>query len=140
MKTVAVLGAGRVDADVPLQRGKIAGGDWASSVPSWCVFDVRVAVYPGDDLDQRKAEIEACLREAANQDAFLRNAPPQITYNGFLAEGYVLSGDDEATALQAGIEPRLYGGCIYPNRERRRNAHSVYPSSRTGWYRLRSRR
>jgi acetylornithine deacetylase len=26
--------------------GKIAGGDWASSVPSWCTFDMRVGVLP----------------------------------------------------------------------------------------------
>lgn len=94
---------------IHLNVGKIAGGDWASSVPSWCVFDVRVAVYPGDDLDSRKAEIEACLRDAASQDAFLRNAPPQITYNGFLAEGYVLSGDDAATAALSAAHRQAYG-------------------------------
>jgi len=27
--------------------GKIAGGDWASSVPAWCEIDCRLAVYPG---------------------------------------------------------------------------------------------
>ena len=26
--------------------GKIAGGDWASSVPAWCTFDMRVGVLP----------------------------------------------------------------------------------------------
>jgi acetylornithine deacetylase len=94
---------------INLNVGKIAGGDWASSVPSWCVFDVRVAIYPGDDLETRKAEIEACLRDAASQDAFLRNAPPQITYNGFLAEGYILAGDDEATAVLSTAHRTAYG-------------------------------
>ncbi|MDP6563828.1 MAG: ArgE/DapE family deacylase [Alphaproteobacteria bacterium] len=78
--------------------GKIAGGDWASSVPSWCVFDLRVAIYPGDDIDSRRAELEDCIRRSANRDAFLRNAPPQVTYNGFLAEGYELVDADEAEA------------------------------------------
>ena len=30
--------------------GKIAGGDWASSVPSWCTFDMRVGVLPTQNL------------------------------------------------------------------------------------------
>jgi len=94
---------------IHLNVGKIAGGDWASSVPSWCVFDVRVAIYPGDDLDRRKAEIEACLRDAASQDAFLHNAPPQVSYNGFLAEGYVLRDDDAATAVLSDAHAQVYG-------------------------------
>jgi acetylornithine deacetylase len=93
---------------IHLNVGKIAGGDWASSVPSWCVFDVRVAVYPGDDLEDRKAEIESCLRDAASGNAFLRNAPPQITYNGFLAEGYILHDDDEATATLSRAHATAY--------------------------------
>ena len=33
-----------------LNIGRIAGGDWTSSVPAWCVFDVRMGVFPGQDL------------------------------------------------------------------------------------------
>ena len=84
---------------IHLNIGKIIGGDWASSVPSWCVFDVRVAIYPGDSLNERKAEIEECLYGAANQNSFLKNAPPQIKYNGFLAEGYILTGDENSTPI-----------------------------------------
>ena len=89
--------------------GKIEGGDWASSVPSWCIFDLRVAVYPGDDLAARRTELEDCIREAASQDAFLRNAPPQVTYNGFLAEGYVLHDADEAEATLGRAHGEAYG-------------------------------
>lgn len=32
-----------------LNIGKIEGGDWASSVPAWCVFDVRMGVFPGQN-------------------------------------------------------------------------------------------
>ena len=97
---------------INLNVGKIAGGDWASSVPSWCVFDVRVAIYPGDDLAARTAEIEACLHDAARADAFLRNAPPQITYNGFLAEGYELRDADEAIAVLSGAHQAAYGEAL----------------------------
>ncbi|MFD2856207.1 M20/M25/M40 family metallo-hydrolase [Seohaeicola zhoushanensis] len=33
-----------------LNVGKIQGGDWTSSVPAWCVFDVRMGLYPGQDM------------------------------------------------------------------------------------------
>ena len=87
----------------------IEGGDWASSVPSWCIFDLRVAVYPGDDLAARRAELKDCIHEAASQDAFLRNAPPQVTYNGFLAEGYILHDADEAEATLGRAHGEAYG-------------------------------
>ncbi|MFP6708749.1 MAG: ArgE/DapE family deacylase [Alphaproteobacteria bacterium] len=99
------------DHDHPLNFnvGKIEGGDWASSVPSWCVFDLRVAVYPGDDLAARRAELEACIHDAASQDAFLRNSPPQVTYNGFMAEGYTLHDADEAEATLGWAHESAYG-------------------------------
>jgi len=97
------------DHPINFNVGKIQGGDWASSVPSWCVFDLRVAVYPGDDLNSRRAELEACIRDAASQDAFLRNAPPQVKYNGFLAEGYVLKDADEAENSLGWAHQEAYG-------------------------------
>ena len=39
----------RVEHPLNLNIGRIEGGDWASSVPAWCCFDVRMAVYPGQD-------------------------------------------------------------------------------------------
>lgn len=95
-----------------LNIGKIAGGDWASSVPSWCLFDVRVSIFPGDNLQDRKAQIEAAIREAAQQDAFLRNAPPAVTYNGFLAEGYELKDADEAVAVLEGAHEAVFGEAL----------------------------
>jgi len=33
-----------------LNIGKIQGGDWTSSVPAWCVFDVRMGLFLGQDI------------------------------------------------------------------------------------------
>lgn len=70
--------------------GKIKGGDWASSVPAWCDVDCRMGVLPGQDLDEAMAEIEACVAEAAKSHPFLGENPPEVIFNGFKAEGYVL--------------------------------------------------
>lgn len=99
--------------DVPhpinLNVGRIEGGDWPSSVPAWCVFDMRIAVYPGQEIPQATGEIEECIRNAAQENPFLSDYPPEITYNGFLAEGYVLSGDDEPTRILGQAHQAAYG-------------------------------
>lgn len=71
---------------------------------------MRVAVYPGDDLGERRAELEACIHDAAAQDAFLRNAPPQVAYHGLMAEGYTLHNADEAEATLGRAHGEAYGG------------------------------
>lgn len=84
-----------------LNIGKIEGGDWTSSVPAWCVFDVRMGLFPGQDLGEAKREIEAALTEAAQANDFLRNNQPEIVYHGFQAEGYALAELNSAKSGQA---------------------------------------
>ncbi len=83
---------------INLNIGKIEGGDWASSVPSWCVIDVRVAIFPGQEIEAAKREIEQKVRDASSRNAFLRNNPPAVVYNGFEAEGYILKDAEEPVA------------------------------------------
>lgn len=84
-----------------LNVGKIEGGDWTSSVPAWCVFDVRMGLFPGQSIAAAKAEIEQVILDAARQNDFLRNSLPEIVYHGFHAEGYALSQDSSAKAQSA---------------------------------------
>ncbi|MGI3163584.1 ArgE/DapE family deacylase [Pseudooceanicola sp. 200-1SW] len=90
-----------MDHALNLNIGKIQGGDWTSSVPAWCVFDVRMGLFPGQSIDAAKAEIEAVILDAARDNAFLRNSLPEIVYHGFHAEGYALSQDSSARAARA---------------------------------------
>jgi acetylornithine deacetylase len=75
--------------------GKITGGNWAASVPPTCTFELRAAIYADDDIQARRAELEACIMEFAAGDDFMKNLPPEIEYHGFMAEGYILENDDE---------------------------------------------
>ena len=84
-----------------LNIGKIAGGDWASSVPAWCVIDARWGLYPGQDMEAVTAEIISVIIEAAQQSDFLSNSLPEIVFEGFQAEGYALSDDRSTTAAMA---------------------------------------
>lgn len=80
---------------------KIEGGDWTSSVPAWCTFDMRIGMFPGMSLDQVRAEVEGCIAQAAAADPFLAENPPQVVYHGFMAEGYELPSGTEAQAVLA---------------------------------------
>lgn len=86
------------DLDHPINVvvSKIEGGDWTSSVPSWCRFDVRVGLYPDVEVAEIQRRLEAGLAEASRDHPFLSNNPPSIAWHGFLAPGYVLRGGEEA--------------------------------------------
>ncbi|MBR9651435.1 ArgE/DapE family deacylase [Thalassovita aquimarina] len=103
---------GHVHHPLNLNVGKIEGGDWTSSVPAWCVFDVRMGLFPGQDIDAAKAEIETVLTDAAQKNEFLRNNMPQVIYNGFQAEGYALAEDGSDTATRAISALELAHGAV----------------------------
>jgi acetylornithine deacetylase len=98
-----------VEHPINLNVGKIAGGDWPSSVPAWCTFDVRVAIFPGQDIAEAKREIEEAIRDAARANRFLANNPPEITYHGFEAEGYVLSDAEAPVTLLGEAHRTVFG-------------------------------
>lgn len=91
---------GDVAHPLNFNAGKISGGDWASSVPAWCNVDCRMGVLPGQSLAAAKSEIEACVSAVSRNHPFLSNNPPDVTWNGFQAEGYVL-GNDADPGLEA---------------------------------------
>jgi acetylornithine deacetylase len=94
---------------INLNVGRIEGGDWASSVPAWCTIDVRVAIFPGQPIAEAKREIEQTILAASRRDPFLHNNPPEIVYNGFEAEGYVLKNADAQVAALADAHRSVFG-------------------------------
>ena len=84
---------------INLNIGKIEGGDWGSSVPCWCKVQCRLAIYPGVSAMEAAREVEGWIAAFARQDRYLANNPPEVTFNGFFAEGYVLEPGSEAEAV-----------------------------------------
>jgi len=99
---------------VNFNLGRLAGGEWTSSVPTHCRVDMRLGFYPGVTCADVRQQVEALLKaayEAHPQHASVRY---DITYQGFQAEGCVV--DLQASAMQqlmqchrdiAGQEPPL---------------------------------
>lgn len=94
---------------INLNIGKIEGGDWASSVPCWCRVDCRISLYPGVDADSAAKEISDCITAFAASDPLLSEFPPELTFNGFYAEGYVLEPGSQAEAVLARAHRAVFG-------------------------------
>ena len=101
-----------LDHPININVGKIAGGDWASSVPSWCTLDVRAAIYPGVDPRDAAQEIEACLKAKSRGDTFLTENPPEVEYNGFFAQGYVLEEGSDAEHVLGQAHASSFGSSL----------------------------
>ncbi len=90
-----------VDYPVKFVVSKIQGGEWTSSAPSRCTFDVRIGIYPEWDVAERQQEIAATILHAAAQDSVLAANPPTIRWHGFLSPGYVLPENTDVEAALA---------------------------------------
>jgi acetylornithine deacetylase len=62
----------------PVSVGRLAAGEWSSSVPDRLVFEGRVGVRVGEDPAAARAALEAAVRAAVTDG----EAPPEITWTG----------------------------------------------------------
>jgi acetylornithine deacetylase len=89
--------------------GIIRGGDWASTVPEECVLEVRFAAYPGQDLTAIQQHFRTALVEAVRDDAWLAQHPPEVTFYGFQADGFVIARDAPIMRTLAAAHRGLVG-------------------------------
>jgi acetylornithine deacetylase len=95
-----------LDHPINFNFGGIAGGDWPSSVPAWCEFDVRAALYPGTTAEQAWAELQECLSLLGRGSSPITAV---ATRTGFFSEGYVLEPGSEAEVLLEQTHRQVYG-------------------------------
>jgi acetylornithine deacetylase len=98
-----------VDYPVKFVFTKIEGGEWPSSTPARCRFDVRIGLYPEWDVADCQRQIETTIRDAAAQDPVLAQFPPMIRWHGFLSPGYVLPPQSAVEAVLAGAHEAVCG-------------------------------
>ncbi len=110
---------GGIPDPLKFNPGVIRGGDWASSTPAWCEVDCRIGLLPGSTLEDARRGVERCVAEAARADGFMANNPPDIIWNGFQADGYVLEPGSDAERVLAEAHQAVFGA---PMEERRSTA------------------
>jgi acetylornithine deacetylase len=98
-----------IDSPIKFNPGIIRGGDWASSTPAWCEVDCRIGLLPGQEVATVQKAVEDAVAAAARADGFMANNPPELTWHGFLADGYVLEPGTEAEAVLARAHQAAFG-------------------------------
>ena len=96
---------GEHDHPINFNLGRIAGGEWGSSVSTHCRADLRLGFYPGVKPAQVRAEVEALIRDAHAAHPAHASVQVEIGYHGFQAEGLVV--DLDQPALRALMQAHL---------------------------------
>ena len=81
--------------------GRLAGGEWPSSVATTCTADLRLSFYPGMSRAQVKAAVEARLAEAHAAMPGRDGIRYTVSYRGFQAEGCVIERAQPMVAVLA---------------------------------------
>jgi acetylornithine deacetylase len=84
------------DHPINFNLGRIAGGEWTSSVPTFCRVDMRLGFYPGRKPAEVRAEVEALLRGLHAAHPARDSLQLEISYQGFQAEGLVVDLEQPA--------------------------------------------
>lgn len=71
--------------------GRIAGGEWTSSVPERCEMRWRLSFYPGISAAEASAAVERCVAEALAADPRLAGCDARVTWEGFQAPGFEIA-------------------------------------------------
>jgi acetylornithine deacetylase len=98
-----------VAAPIRLNLGRIEGGEWASSVPTRCVMDLRIGFYPGTSAADVRAAVEKQLRETNAADSRLEGVRHRVTYTGFQAEGCVVEPQEPIVLALDKAHERVLG-------------------------------
>jgi len=102
---------GSIDNPVKFNPGKIRGGDWLGSVPSWCEVECRLSVLPGQSLPDVRAQVAETVRTCAER---LGTAGPELTWIGFQADGHVFAAGTAAEATLGRVHEAIIGSPLEP--------------------------
>jgi acetylornithine deacetylase len=99
---------------VNFNLGKIAGGEWASSVPSACRADIRIGFYPDMKVEKVKAEVEALLAAACEAHPAHAALSYRIVYEGFQADGCEVDADAPVVVALSKCHEDILGKALRP--------------------------
>lgn len=79
---------------VNFNLGKIRGGEWASSVPTYCRSDIRIGFFPDMSVARAKQEVEQVLARAFEAHPARESLSYRVIYEGFQAEGCIVDENE----------------------------------------------
>lgn len=72
----------KIPIPVPINIGKIEGGDWPSSVPDLVKMEGRIGIAPNETVEHAKKELEDWLKMLAQLDPWFCDSPVELEWYG----------------------------------------------------------
>jgi len=82
-----------------INLGTIEAGDWPSTVPARAVMEGRVGWPPGESRAEVRAQIEDAVAEAAADDEWLADHPPEVEWFGWSAAPHEIDAESDIARL-----------------------------------------
>ncbi|HUF20378.1 MAG TPA: ArgE/DapE family deacylase [Burkholderiales bacterium] len=98
-----------LDAPIKFNLGRIEGGEWASSVPTRCIMDLRLGFYPGVAAADVRAAVDSRLAKVAKSNPRLAGTTHNIRYTGFQSEGCVIDHAEPVLSALADAHQHVAG-------------------------------
>ncbi|MCJ9430079.1 ArgE/DapE family deacylase [Kordiimonas marina] len=105
----------RFDHPFNLNIGKIAGGNWASSVPSYAEMEGRIGFPPGMTANEIMQKVNDCIEAASARLPAFKDKKPKLRFHGFRSEGHLIDLKDPGIKMLSschhallGAEPELF--------------------------------
>jgi acetylornithine deacetylase len=104
-----------------LNIGKIAGGNWPSTVPSYAEMECRIGYPPGVTAAEMMTRVRDAIGAVVDGDSPLGSELPRLTFHGFRSDGHCVDLSHPGTRLLGECHEDLTGKPI----ERSVNAGST---------------
>ncbi|MFC0559645.1 peptidase [Halalkalibacter alkalisediminis] len=72
----------KIPIPIPINIGKIEGGDWPSSVPDLVKVEGRMGVSPEETMEDAKAEMESWMKKIGETDSWFTEHPVRLEWFG----------------------------------------------------------
>jgi len=92
-----------------LNIGIFSSGDWPSTVPARAEIHGRMSYFPGTEYKEIVGRIKQTVADAAREDAWLREYPPEVSFYGFRSDGHIASAAQPALQTLANCHRTLTG-------------------------------
>lgn len=92
-----------------LNIGTIEAGDWPSTLPSEAFMEGRIGWPPGESRAEVRAQIEDAVADAAAEDEWLADHPPEVEWFGWQAEPHEVDPDCEIATVASRVSEAVTG-------------------------------
>lgn len=92
-----------------LNIGTIEAGDWPSTLPSEAFMEGRVGWPPGESRAEVRSQIEDAVADAAAEDEWLADHPPEVEWFGWQAEPHEVDPNGEIATVASEVSEEITG-------------------------------